>query len=213
MNEQMTIGILGAGKIGLAFAKALFRAGITAKIANSRGPASLAMSLRDLQPLIVAVEREEAAAADLVLVAVPWSRLPAALTGLPSWQGRILIDANNPVEASVIHPVHPLLSSEIVARLAPQSRVVKAFNHHQPHIIAAEPNAGGGRRVQFYSGDDAAANAAVGVLIDNLGFSGIDLGPLREGGRLMQYPGGPLAGHDLVKVEPARTMELRRAVL
>jgi len=37
----MTIGIIGAGAIGGAFAKALGKAGIEAVIANSRGPDSI----------------------------------------------------------------------------------------------------------------------------------------------------------------------------
>ena len=40
-NMTMSIGIIGAGNIGLAVAKTLARAGIAATIANSRGPDSL----------------------------------------------------------------------------------------------------------------------------------------------------------------------------
>jgi predicted dinucleotide-binding enzyme len=31
--------------------------------------------------------------------------LPAALAGLPDWNGRIVIDANNPIEAPLFKPV------------------------------------------------------------------------------------------------------------
>ena len=51
----------------------------------------------------------------------------------------------------------------------------------------------------FYAGDDAQAKAEVGALIDRLGFFGIDLGMLAVGGRLVQFPGGPLSALDLVK--------------
>ena len=208
----MSIGILGAGKIGQAFAKAVFRAGVNARIANSRGPLSLRSALSDLQPRITPVEREEAASADIVFVAVPWSKLPTALRGLPDWMGRILVDANNPVEAPLVHAVHPLTSSERVAQLAPSARVVKAFNYLQPHFLAADPQSAGGRRVQFYAGDDELANAEVGALIDDLGFFGINLGSLREGGSLIQYPGGLLAGHDLIKFDCSGRDELRRVL-
>jgi predicted dinucleotide-binding enzyme len=53
--------------------------------------------------------------------------------------------------------------------------------------------------VLFYSGDDDAAKADVGGLIERLGFFGIDLGPLAVGGRLIQFPGGPLPALNLVK--------------
>ena len=96
---SMSIGIIGAGNIGLAVAKTLSRAGITATIANSRGPDSLKESLAVLGPTIKAGTREQAASADIVLIAVNWSKLPAAVAGLPAWGGRIVIDANNPIEA------------------------------------------------------------------------------------------------------------------
>lgn len=197
----MSIGIIGAGAIGSAFARALARAGIAAIIANSRGPASLEDLVRELGPAIKAGTREEAAGADMVLVAVNWSKLPAALADLPDWDGRIVIDANNPIEAPLFRPVDlkGRASSEVFADLAPGARVVKAFNHLRPELVAGDPRAEGGRRVLFYSGDDDRAKADVGALIEGLGFFGIDLGLLAIGGRLVQFPGGPLPSHNLVK--------------
>lgn len=195
-----TIGIIGAGNIGAAFASALAKHGIEATIANSRGPDSLAELVRGLGPSITAGTREEAAGKGIVLVAVNWSKLPAALAGL-DLAGRIVIDANNPIEAPLFKPVElgGRASSEVFADLVPGTRVVKAFNHLQPALIAGDPAAEGGRRVLFYSGDDAAAKAEVGALIDRLGFAGIDLGSLAVGGRLVQFPGGPLPALNLVK--------------
>ena len=39
----------------------------------------------------------------------------------------------------------------------------------------------------------------VGALIDRLGFFGIDLGPIAVGGKLVEFPGGPLPALNLVK--------------
>jgi 8-hydroxy-5-deazaflavin:NADPH oxidoreductase len=69
----------------------------------------------------------------------------------------------------------------------------------QVHVIAGDPQAEGGWRVLFYSGDDPAAKAAVGALIERLGFFGIDLGSLALRARLVQFPGGPLPVHNLVR--------------
>jgi hypothetical protein len=52
----------------------------------------------------------------------------------------------------------------------------------------------------FYSGNDSAAKAGVAVFIDWIGFVGIDLGSLAVGGKLAQFPGGPLPNQNLVKV-------------
>ena len=198
----MTIGIIGAGNIGLAVAKTLSRAGIAATIANSRGPDSLKVSVAALGPTIKAGTREQAASADIVLIAVNWSKLPAAVAGLPAWGGRIVVDANNPIEAPLFKPVdlHGRISSQVVADLVNGARLVKAFNHLRADILASDPGADGGRRVLFYSGDDSAAKAEVGALIDRLGFAGIDLGPLALGGKLAQFPGGPLPNQNLVRI-------------
>jgi predicted dinucleotide-binding enzyme len=198
----VSIGIIGAGNIGLAVAKTLSRAGIAATIANSRGPDSLKEAVAVLGPTIKAGTREQAAAADIVVIAVNWSKLPAAVAGLPAWDGRIVIDANNPIEAPLFKPVdlHGRISSEVVAELVKGARLVKAFNHLRAEILASDPRADGGRRVLFYSGDDSVAKAEVGALIDRLGFAGIDLGPLALGGRLAQFPGGPLPNQNLVKI-------------
>jgi predicted dinucleotide-binding enzyme len=198
----MTIGIIGSGAIGTAFARTLARAGIEATVSNSRGPDSLKDLVSELGPLIKAGTRDEAARADIVFVAVNWSKLPAALAGLPDWSGRIVIDANNPIEAPLFKPVDlkGRISSEVVADLVPGARVVKAFNHLRADILASDPQAAGGRRVLFYSGNDNAAKAEVAALIDRIGFVGIDLGSLAVGGRLAQFPGGPLPNQNLVKI-------------
>lgn len=197
-----TIGIIGSGAIGSAFARRLASAGMEATIANSRGPSSLKDLVREIGPSITAVTVTEAASKDIVLVAVNWSKLPAALAGLPAWNGRIVIDANNPIEAPLFKPaeLNGRISSEVFAGFVPGARVVKAFNHLQAHVLASDPQADGGKRVLLYSGDDNAAKAEVAALIDQLGFFGIDLGSLAVGGKLVQFPGGPLPVHNLVKV-------------
>jgi predicted dinucleotide-binding enzyme len=196
-----TIGIIGAGAIGSAFAKALAGKGLEAIIANSRGPDSLADLTRELGPSITPGTREQAAAQDIVLVAVNWSKLPSALAGLPDFGGRIVIDANNPIEAPLFQPaeLHGRTSSEAFADLVPGARVVKAFNHLPAHLISDGPQGDGGHRVLFFAGDDADAKSAVSGLIEQLGFFGIDLGSLEGGGRLVQIPGGPLPVLNLVK--------------
>jgi predicted dinucleotide-binding enzyme len=86
----------------------------------------------------------------------------------------------------------------VFADFVPGARVVKAFNHILPHLVAGDPRAEGGRRMLFMAGDDSAAKAELGALIDRIGFYRIDLGGLREGGRLIEFPGGPLPALNLV---------------
>ncbi|RDS86079.1 NADPH-dependent F420 reductase [Dyella psychrodurans] len=195
-----SIGIIGAGQIGSAFARALARRGIPAVIANSRGPASLHALTTELGPSIRAVPSEEAAKADIVLVAVNWSKLSDALGGL-DLRGRIVIDANNPIEPPTFQPadLKGRTSSEVFADLVPGARVVKAFNHLPAQWLSNDPHAEGGQRVLFFAGDDTQAKREVASLIESLGFFGVDLGPLVAGGRLTEIPGGALPIHNLVK--------------
>lgn len=68
-----------------------------------------------------------------------------------------------------------------------------------PHITAGTIEEAARSRVLFYSGDEARSKAEVGALIAKLGFAGIDLGPVSVGGKLVQFPGGPLPALNLVK--------------
>ena len=103
----MTIGIIGAGNIGLAVAKTLARAGIAATIASSRGPDSLTEAVRPLGPMIEAGTREKAASADMVLIAANWSKLPAAVVDLERhrWSGE-LVDMHRAWHMAATHRDH-----------------------------------------------------------------------------------------------------------
>jgi nitrite reductase/ring-hydroxylating ferredoxin subunit len=89
-----TIGIIGAGHIGQAFARVAQRAGREVLIANSRGPESLSPAVAALGDGVSAGTVAEAAASALVVIALPWANVPAAVEGLV-WNGKIVIDATN----------------------------------------------------------------------------------------------------------------------
>ncbi len=198
----MNIGIIGAGGIGQAFAGHVAKAGYEVIVSNSRGPESLAEVVSRLGPRAKAGTRQEAAQADVVVLAVHWPQVRAALSGLPVWSGRILIDATNPVlePGFRLAELSGSTSSEIVASLAPGARVVKAANTLVRAMLAADPREAGGHRVLFMSGDDAAAKADVSGILEKAGFAVIDLGGLASGGRLQQFPGGPLPTLNLIKL-------------
>jgi 8-hydroxy-5-deazaflavin:NADPH oxidoreductase len=196
----MHIGMIGAGRVAQSVARYLLQAGHTVLLSNSRGPESLSELVMEFGRGATAGTAAEAAQAPIVLLAVPWAAAPQALSGLPAWQCRILIDATNQYVSEgsqlVVTDLGGLGSSEIVAELAPGARFVKAINSVYIKNFAAGPRLGEVRRVIFLSGDDADAKHEVGTLITGLGFAVIDLGDLQTGGR-MQQAGGPLAGLDL----------------
>jgi 8-hydroxy-5-deazaflavin:NADPH oxidoreductase len=64
-----SIGIIGAGTLGSNVARLLAKSGISATIANSRGPESLSRLVGELGPSINVDTVVKAASADIVLVA------------------------------------------------------------------------------------------------------------------------------------------------
>jgi predicted dinucleotide-binding enzyme len=217
-TTQTTIGIIGSGNLGSNLARMFARRAVTATIANGRDPASLAPLITEVGPSIKAGTVREAASASIVLVAIRWVDLPKVLAPLSPWNGRIVVDATNPVEfldpkaSGVNDPTNPLAvygikavdlggrySSEVFRELVRGARVVKAFNHLSAKTLS-QPEAAGGRRVLFYSGDDDAAKADVKKLIEKTGFFPVDLGKLDVGGPLASPPFGPLGGADFIKL-------------
>ena len=199
----MKIGMLGAGDIARGVARYALEQGHEVLLCNRSGPAKLAPIVAALGPGASGVSRAEAAAAPIVLLAVTWEAVPDALTGLPPWNGRILIDAANPFldpqHLNVLDDLQGRLSSEIVADLAPGARLVKTFNTMFASKLAEGPRPRAGtRRVLFVSGDDAAAKTTVTNLIESFGFATVDLGDLRVGGRMQQAKTAPLAGPDFL---------------
>jgi hypothetical protein len=91
------------------------RAGRRVLIANSRGPESLVSVVSELGDGASAGTVEQAAAVGIVVLAVPWDRVPAALQGL-EWNGEIVIDATNDWGADELNG---RTSSELVADLVP----------------------------------------------------------------------------------------------
>ncbi|HWO64386.1 MAG TPA: NAD(P)-binding domain-containing protein, partial [Umezawaea sp.] len=100
----MKIGTLGSGTVARAIARHAVAHGHQVVLSNSRGPASLAGLADELGPLASAGTPEEAAAAELVLLAVGWPQIPDATAGLPHFGGRIVIDATNQFSSLSPHP-------------------------------------------------------------------------------------------------------------
>jgi predicted dinucleotide-binding enzyme len=198
----MEIGTIGAGTFAQAFAKRALKAGHKVKLSNSRGPDSLREIVNQLGPGAMAATKEEAAACEMVLLAVPWDNVPEILASLLKWENQILIDGTNPFhgKAGKFTPanVGNLSTSQLVAALAPGARVVKALNNMLVQNFEADPIVNGAKRVTFVSADDDSAKKQVEALLEAFGYSVIDLGNLRDGG-LIQQGGGPLAGRDLLE--------------
>ena len=209
-SRPVTIGILGAGKVGTVLARLAIAAGYRVLIASSRPPAAIELTIDVLAHGAEATTAPDAAGrADLVILALPLGKA-VPLDGhraLPvdELRGKIVIDAMN--YWWEVDGKRPDLTdaesttSEIVEALLPESRVVKAFNHMGYHDLdeGSRPEGDPDRKAIALSGDDVEANDVVADLIDSLGFDAVDLGPLAEGAVLQ--PGRELFGANLTAAE------------
>ena len=122
--DRNRVGIIGAGRLGQAMARTALRAGRSVVIANSRGPESLTSVVSELGEGASAGTVDQASAAGIVVIAVPWDRVPDAVEGL-AWNGQIVIDATNDFDPS---DLEGRTSSEVVVDLVGGLPVVKAAN-------------------------------------------------------------------------------------
>lgn len=200
-NGDSLIGIIGAGAIGKAVARHAVRIGIDIVVCNRRGPEALAPFLAEMGPRARAGRLADVVKPEIVIVAVPWPQVAGVLAQVAHWESRILVDATNPIVPPDMRPeeMPGTTSSEIVERLAPGAQVVKAFNSLPAALLEANPETAGGRRVLFLAGNHRRAKVATERLITKMGFAPIDLGTLAFGGALIQTPGGPLAGLNLLQ--------------
>jgi 8-hydroxy-5-deazaflavin:NADPH oxidoreductase len=197
----MRIGFIGAGTVAQAIARRALGSGHEILLSNSRGADSLADVVDELGERASAGSPQEAAETDIVILAVPWAAVPAALAEVRKWDGLVLVDATNlfDSEGSVIS-VPGSSGSEFIAGLATGAHVVKAFNTLYARQIAAGPLREGGRLILFYAGDDRESGEVVGRFADGLGFWPVRIGGLRDGGPLMEVGDGPLSGLHALKV-------------
>jgi len=203
----MNIGILGAATVGQALARHLSAAGHRVVIANSRGPESLRELATRLGNHVTAGEAVDALDNPVVILAVPWTRVRDVLTPGIDWRGRVLVDATNIFTSYApefgVDDLGADSGSEIIARLAPAARVVKAFNTLPVETMFAPVPADGVRRVLFVAGDDDDACAVVHRLIADSHLHPVSIGGLADSGRLMQL-GAPLSGLELFASPDAR---------
>ena len=179
----MKIGILGSGNIGGALGTTWAQAGHAVMFSGSRDQARLeALAERAGHGATWGSLEEAASFGEVVLLALLWPQVVELLPGLaPLLEGRILIDASNPLTPDFVHLAigHTDSGGETVARQLPGVRVVKAYNSVGANIIASPSKQFGSvTPTLFFCGDDADAKAVVAELITASGFSPFDVGGL-----------------------------------
>jgi predicted dinucleotide-binding enzyme len=187
----MKIAIIGAGRVGAALAAAFGRAGHAVTF-GVRAPNAAKPHERTIA--------EASAAAEAVVLAVPFDAAAEVIAAGGGFAGKILIDATNPLGMRdgglELTMGFDTSGAERIAALAPRAHLFKAFNQ------TGFENLGDARRYRqkpamFVAGDNAALKPTVLRLVSDAGFEAIDAGALRAA-RLLE----PLA---MLWIELART--------
>ena len=178
----MNIGIVGSGNVGGALGTRWAQTGHQVTF-GSRTPddADMKKLLERAGKNARAAKLAEAAANDVLLFAMPWPAAKDVLSGLGNLDGKVLIDATNPLlpDLSGLTIGTTTSSAEQVAEWAKGARVVKCFNTVGNSIMENDSFANG-KPVMFYCGNDAAAKKIVHQLADDIGFDAQDAGPLTQ---------------------------------
>lgn len=175
----MSISIIGAGNVGMALGSAFTQRGESVVF----GVPYLEKYHESVSALgkwaSVASTAQAIAASDVVILAVPYAALPTIAQSVPDWQGKILVDATNPLALSLSGLVLGTSTSgaEELAKLARGARVVKAFNTTGAENMA-DTRYPGGAPMMPICGDDAESRQRVMALATLIGFDAVDMGAL-----------------------------------
>lgn len=172
-NMTVRIAIIGAGRVGTTLGSA-FEAKGHSIVYGVRDP-------KKSQERNAKTVTDAMAAADIVVLATPWP-VTESLVCEHAWSlaGKIVIDATNPISATLIDLAIGFDSSgaELLQSQAREARVFKAFNTVGVDVMA-KPRFPEGRAAMFVAGPDGPDKKVVMSLVADVGFDTVDAGPLK----------------------------------
>lgn len=215
-GDDLRLGIVGAGKIGTAIARAAVAAGYDVVLSGSGSPERIALIVDVLAPgARVGSTADVVRHAGLIVLAIPLHRFRELPRDL--FTGKVLVDAMNYWEeidgADNELATAPSGTSVLVQDWFASAIVVKSLNHlgYFTFDRSRRPSGAPGRLAMAAAGDDGAAVGAVLGMIDRLGFDAVDAGRLEAG--LALQPGGPVFGVGLGARELSDRLSLQTATV
>jgi predicted dinucleotide-binding enzyme len=174
----MKISIFGYGNIGTALTKQLTKAGH--EVVLSGRNLDKARDVAALYGATVLPIAEAAAASDVLVMAVYFDGVKDIVNVAGDLRGKVIVDPTNPLTADYMGLTMGFTTSaaEEIAKLVPQSKVVKAFNTLFAQVIDQGADFNGTPTSGFIAGDDAAAKTTIAELLSTLGYAVVDAGGL-----------------------------------
>jgi 8-hydroxy-5-deazaflavin:NADPH oxidoreductase len=178
------IGVLGSGLMGGKLGTIFVRAGHEVVFSYSHDYAKLERLARNSGGVGRAGTPADAARdADVVLIAVHWSRVSDVVKQAGDLKGKIVLSCTLPMNDDDTELVIGLSSSgaEEMAKQVPGASVVSAFNTVPSEVLFSvfEQAPGSDRPSLAFCGDSKTAKETAARLIRDVGFEPVDVGPLR----------------------------------
>jgi NADPH-dependent F420 reductase len=172
----MKVAIIGAGNVGKALATSITRAGHDVTISASNPDSARAAAA---EVGATAADNNLAAIADasVVVLAIPFVGAGADVAHeiRDAVAGKTVIDVTNPLTPDFTGlATNGSSAAEAFQALLPEARVIKAFNT----IFASNQASPTADIDGFVAGDDADAKREVISLVEAMGFTPLDVGPL-----------------------------------
>ncbi len=182
----MKLAIIGSGNVGGALGKLWAEKGHDVTF-GSRDPSAdgVKAAAAAAGGAAIANVAGAAAGAEVVVIAVPWTAVPATIEAAGDLSGKIILDATNPLEADLsgLAVDSSTSAAQEIAKLAGGAAVVKAFNSTGAGNYS-NPAFGSQAASMLICGDDDDAKATVAQLTESLGFDVVDAGPLANASSL-----------------------------
>jgi predicted dinucleotide-binding enzyme len=181
----MRIGILGSGLMGGKLGTLFARAGHEVVFSYARSPRKLKRLAREAGGRASAgTPREAATNADVLLLAVRWSRVTDVLRQAGDIAGKVIVTCSLPMNATdtALAIAHTSSGAEALAKRARTAAVVSAFGTVPSEVLFDVFDAKRRTRRRpslLYCGDDHDAKNLAARLIRDVGFEPVDAGPLR----------------------------------
>jgi 8-hydroxy-5-deazaflavin:NADPH oxidoreductase len=180
----MRIGILGSGLMGGKLGTIFARAGHDVVFSYSHSREKLQkLAAAAGERATVGTPAEAIHNADVVVLAVHWTRVDDVLAHAGSLSGRILLSCTMPMSVDDSHMVLGFSTSgaEVLAQKVPGAHVVSAFSTVPSEVLfpVFERRGRGTPPDLIYCGDHKGAKKVTASLIHDVGFNPVDIGPLR----------------------------------
>jgi 8-hydroxy-5-deazaflavin:NADPH oxidoreductase len=176
----MRVGIIGAGRIGGNAARLLAKAGHEVLVSFSRDPQKLEALAAEIGGR-AGTPREGVAFGEVVMLSVSWTLIDDVLAQAGSLEGKIVIDTTNQFGREGWEDLGDRTAAQVNAARMPGARYTKAFNTLTSGFQAqAAGRTGPDRVVMFLCGDDPEAKRVVSDLIEDAGFTAVDMGGVAD---------------------------------